>query len=41
MRYLDEPTFEKLMAAAQEVARVVGGLRAAVERQRNDRQEIG
>jgi four helix bundle protein len=33
--YLDEPEFNRLMACALEVARVVGGLRAATERQRN------
>jgi len=31
--YLDQPTFDQLMANAREVARIVGGLRAAVGRQ--------
>jgi four helix bundle protein len=33
--YLDQKQFEDLMALAQEVARIVGGLRAAVERNRD------
>ena len=33
--YLDKNQFENLMALAQEVARIVGGLRAAVERNRD------
>ena len=33
--YLDEIQFKRLMALAQEVARIIGGLRAAVERNRN------
>jgi four helix bundle protein len=33
--YLDKNQFERLMALAQEVARIVGGLRAAVERNRD------
>ena len=33
--YLDEIPFKKLMALAQEVARIIGGLRAAVERNRD------
>jgi four helix bundle protein len=36
--YIDEPTFERLRSSAQEVARVVGGLRAAVGRQRAEQQ---
>ena len=31
--YLDQEEFEQLMAQAEEVSRIVGGLRAAVERQ--------
>jgi four helix bundle protein len=30
--YLDEPTFEALMQLAEEVARIIGGLRASVAR---------
>ena len=33
--YLPEKHFAELMSAAEEVARVVGGLRASVERQRD------
>ena len=33
--YLDEIQFKRLMALAQEVARIIGGLRAAVERNRD------
>jgi four helix bundle protein len=33
--YIDKPRFDSLLADAEEVARIVGGLRAAVERQRN------
>lgn len=33
--YLDKNQFEDLMALAQEVARIVGGLRGAVERKRD------
>ncbi|MBI3998353.1 MAG: four helix bundle protein [Armatimonadetes bacterium] len=32
--YLNEATFGRLLADAQELARILGGLRAAVERQR-------
>jgi four helix bundle protein len=32
--YLPPPTFEKLVAMAEEVSRIVGGLRSAVARQR-------
>jgi four helix bundle protein len=31
--YIDQPTFARLAAQAQEVGRIVGGLRAAVARQ--------
>jgi four helix bundle protein len=33
--YLDQPTFDRFLAQAEEVARIVSGLRAAVERQRD------
>lgn len=33
--YLDEIQFNRLMALAEEVARIIGGLRAAVERNRD------
>ena len=33
--YLDEIQFKRLMALAQEVARIIGGLRSAVERNRD------
>ncbi len=32
--YLDKPTFDRLLSQAEEVARIVGGLRASVDRQR-------
>ena len=32
--YLSQPEFDALMAAAEELARVIGGLRAAVARNR-------
>ena len=32
--YIDQPTFDALLSAAEEVGRILGGLRAAVERQR-------
>jgi four helix bundle protein len=38
--YIDEPTFKTLSARAEEVARITGGLRAAVVRQR-DEQKAG
>lgn len=34
--YLDKPTFQKIMAQAEEVARIIGGLRASIERQRKN-----
>ena len=34
--YIDQATFERLRACAEEVIRVVSGLRSAVERQRNE-----
>lgn len=33
--YIDKPTFEQLNAQAEEVGRIVGGLRASVARQRD------
>jgi four helix bundle protein len=34
--YLDKTTFDQLMQQAEEVARIVGGLRASVQRQKED-----
>jgi len=34
--YLDKSTFGKLLEQAEEVGRIVGGLRASVDRQRKD-----
>jgi len=34
--YIDEPMFARLATQAQEVGRIVGGLRAAVARQRDE-----
>ena len=39
--YLDRPTFKQLMACAEEVARVTGGLRSAVEKQRHEQRAQG
>jgi four helix bundle protein len=36
--YLDQTRFDTLLADAQEVARIIGGLRAAVGRQRNEQR---
>ncbi len=36
INYIDQPTFNRLHANAEEVARIVGGLRAVVERQRDE-----
>jgi len=36
--YLDQPTFDRFLAQAEEVARIVSGLRAAVERQRDQQR---
>jgi four helix bundle protein len=33
--YLSQPDFERLMMHAEEVGKIIGGLRASVERQRN------
>jgi four helix bundle protein len=35
--YVDESQFKKLCALASETARVIGGLRSAVEKQRNEK----
>ena len=34
--YIDQQSFEHIRACAEEVARIVGGLRSAVERRRNE-----
>lgn len=34
--YIDKSTFEKVLEQAEEVARIAGGLRASVDRQRKD-----
>ena len=34
--YLEQSTFEKLLEQAEEVGRIVGGLRVSVDRQRKD-----
>ncbi len=36
--YIDQQTFDELMASANEVARIVGGLRTAVARQRSEQR---
>jgi len=36
--YLDQTDFERIMSLAQKVARILGGLRAAIERQRNNKK---
>jgi four helix bundle protein len=36
--YLDEKTFARLLENADEVARIIGGLRAKVEQQRNEQR---
>ncbi len=38
--YLDEKTFERLLENADEVARIIGGLRAKVERQRDEQRTV-
>ncbi len=38
--YLDQPTFERLLSCAKEVARVTAGLRSAVERQRDEQRAM-
>ena len=37
--YLDQHVFDRLFAQAEEVARIVGGLRASVDKQRKDRRK--
>jgi four helix bundle protein len=34
--YIDEPEFQKVLGQADEVARLIGGLRASVQRRRDD-----
>jgi four helix bundle protein len=36
--YINQQHFDQLLADAEEVARIVGGLRVAVERQRNEQR---
>ncbi len=36
--YLEQDQFAELMSLAEEVARIIGGLRAAVERQRDEQR---
>jgi four helix bundle protein len=36
--YIEQPRFNSLMSMAIEVARIVGGLRSSVERQRNEQR---
>ena len=36
--YLDRPTFEQLLSEAEELARVIGGLRSAIEKLRNEQR---
>jgi four helix bundle protein len=37
--YLDQATFDQILAQAQEVARIIGGLRASVEKQRDKQRK--
>jgi len=37
--YIDRPTFSRLSAQAEEVARIIGGLRSAVARQRDEQRK--
>ena len=37
--YLNQADFDILLAQAEEVARIIGGLRAAVERQRDEQRD--
>jgi four helix bundle protein len=37
--YLDQTTFDQLLAQAEEVGRITGGLRASVERQRDEQRK--
>ena len=36
--HIDRDTFDRLLAVAEEVSRIVGGLRAAVEKQRDEQR---
>ena len=36
--YIDQTEFKRLMAQAEEVSKIIGGLRAKVEQQRDDRR---
>jgi len=38
IEYIENPTFNKLKSLADEVGRILGGLRASVARQRNEQQ---
>ena len=38
--YLDQTKFNQLLTQAQEVARIIGGLRASVERKRDKQQQL-
>lgn len=38
-RYLDKSAFDRLLEQAEEVGRIVGGLRASVDRQRMEKQK--
>jgi four helix bundle protein len=38
--YLDQPTFDDLIGRADEVIRIVAGLRTAVERQRDEQRAL-
>ncbi len=37
--YLSQPQFDELLAQAKEVSRIVGGLRVAVEKQRDEQRQ--
>jgi four helix bundle protein len=39
VKYIDRPVFQHLLDKAEEVARIVGGLRASVARQRNNQRQ--
>jgi four helix bundle protein len=39
--YIDDPTFTRLLSNADEVARIIGGLRAKVEHQRDEQRTSG
>jgi len=39
--YIDDPTFTRLLGNAGEVARIIGGLRAKVEHQRDEQRTLG